>query len=88
MGVLASYVTRGNSACPKKKFKESSPVMLKHSVNMATRDPFRWPSGTIKRLPVGGSCMQISSRKSDVYVLARKYVVMNMYDHDGINTLL
>lgn len=32
--------------------------------------------------------MQISSRRNGVYVLARKYTVMNMYNHDGINTLL
>lgn len=37
-GVFASYVARSNSACPKKKFKEKSPIILKHSVNMATRD--------------------------------------------------
>lgn len=38
-GVFASYVTRGNSACPKKKFKARSPLILKHSENMGTKDP-------------------------------------------------
>lgn len=31
--------------------------------------------------------MQINSRKSDVYVLARKYTVINIYDHDGTNII-
>lgn len=40
-GFVASYITKSNSACPKKKFKEKSPVILEHSVNMTTRHPKR-----------------------------------------------
>lgn len=49
VGVLASFVTRSNSTCPK-KFKERSPLILKNSVSTITRDPFRRPSRTIKGL--------------------------------------
>lgn len=31
--------------------------------------------------------MQISSRRSDVYVLAKRHIVMNTYDYDGTKTL-
>lgn len=88
VGVLASLVTRSNSTCPKKNFKERSTLILKHSVSTTTRDPFRRPSRTILGLPIGGGCIEISSRKSNVYVLARKYVVTSVFDQDGINTLL
>lgn len=73
---------------PKKEFKERSSVILRHSFRTTTRDPFRQPSRTVKGLPGGDKCMQISSRKNDVYVLAGKYSKMNMCDRGGKNTFL
>ena len=39
VGDLSSYATRSNSTRPRTKFKDRSPVIWKHSVNMTTRAP-------------------------------------------------
>lgn len=88
MVFVAKLCNKKQLRMTQENFKAKSLQHWGHPVTTRTTDPYGRASKIIKGLPVGGKCMQISSWKSDVYVLRRKYAVMNMYDHDGINTPL